>query len=72
VNWSRNQTLRRAEYWSRTITSHDAAHIVTIRINNGYRLACGSHVAGGRVTNWKGVTEQQAHVCVGCIRMVTP
>lgn len=70
--WSRNQTLRKAEYWSRTIAHHDAAHIITIRSARGYLLACGSIVTGGRVTNWTGVTEQQAHVCVGCVRTVTP
>lgn len=68
---SGNLRLERADYWSRTITTHDPAHIVAGSTDRGHRLACGHSVTGGRVTTWGGIRAQQDHVCVGCIRAVT-
>jgi hypothetical protein len=71
---SKQVILRRAEYWTRTLAQHEAAHIVTGSSRGGiprYFLACGGSVTGGRTTGYQNVRQLQAHVCVGCVNEVT-
>lgn len=71
---SAHVVLRKAEYWTRSIAQHDAAHIVTRRSQGGiprYFLACGNSVTGGRIATWQRINDLHAHVCVGCVKAVT-
>lgn len=69
-------TLRRADYWTRSIAQHDAAHIVTSRSRGEgiprYFFACGNSATGGRVTGYLNAQHLQLHVCVGCTKGVIP
>lgn len=70
---SLREKLQRADYWTRSLATHEPAHIVTGRSRGAvvrYFLACNNSVTGGLNREYAAIRLQKAHVCVGCVNTV--